>query len=703
MDATAIAATARRDPTTDLLHGCAVPDPYRWLEDGDATACAAWLAGQDAAFTAAARAWPGRDAFRALLADAAGAGGAATPVASPPVWRRGRRFALRRAPGQRLPVLVTAPPGGAERVLLDPLALDPSGAATLDSWRPSPSGRLLAYQVSRGGDERPLLRVLDTARGTAVGGTLAPGRVTAVAWLPDDSGFYYVDTPGHVPGRRLRLHRVGVDPAADPVLLTTDLPQMSVTTAPGGRHVMVSAAPGATSGNLLWLAEHPRAPAAGLRPVLVHDGTADGSRAVLRFAPGGRVYAVTDSGAPFGRLCAVDPARPGSAHWREVVAEDPGAVLGDCAPLTDPATGAPVLLLLLSREGAGVLRVHTADGALIADIPAPGPGGVSRLTAPPDGGPAAWCAYSDFTTPPAVYRVDLGARRCVPDPGGPRRADPPAGARRPEVRALDYPSHDGVPVRLHLVAPSGADGPLPTLLTAYGGFGASTPPAYSPAAAAWVRAGGAYAVAHVRGGGERGTGWHAAGRGAAKPVAIDDFTAAARWLVEQRWTAPDRLAVRGASHSGLLVAAAVTRRPDLYAAAVCSDAVTDMLRYHRFGQGRLWTEEFGTADDPGMFATLLGYSPYHRVRPGTPYPAVLLTCARTDPRVDSLHTRKLAAALQHATASGADRPVLLRCEDGVGHGLRSLDRWLALQTDVLAFCAAHTGLRPPDGAAAEAG
>lgn len=264
------------------------------------------------------------------------------------------------------------------------------------------------------------------------------------------------------------------------------------------------------------------------------------------------------------------------------------------------------------------------------------------------------------------------------------------GVGRSEVRELSYRSFDGTSVGLRVVVPVGAAGPLSVLLTAYGGFGASTPPAYSPVVAAWVRAGGAYAVAGVRGGGEHGAAWHDAGRGPNKPAAVADLLSAADWLVAQGWTTPKRLAVKGASHSGLMAAAALVRRPDLFAAVVCSDALTDMVRYHRFGLGRLWTGEFGTADDADQLATLLTYSPYHLVAPGTRYPAVLLTCPRTDARVDSLHTRKLAAALRHATA--ADRPVLLRCEDGVGHGARSLDRWLGLQADILAFCALHTGL-----------
>lgn len=688
---------ARRDTTVEHLHGHTVADPYRWLEHDHSPECQAWLDGQEQVFTDHAASWSHRTTWRTLLEEASGAGSTVSPMSSPPLWRHGRRFHARAVPGQQLPVLMVTEPDRPARTLLDPLDVDASGTTVLDAWRPSPTGNLLAYQMSHQGDERPRLRVLDVATGEAVDEPLSPGRVTPVAWLGDDTGFFYVHTPEGSPGRRLRLHRIGTGPHHDPVLFTTDLPQFSVTTSPDGRHLMLSAAPGATSGNRLWLAPVPHRPEQELRPVPVFDGTAQGTRAVLKFAPGGRIYAITDDGAPFGRLCAVDPNNPHSRAWETIIAQEQESVLTACVALTDPATAQVRLLTTRTRHGLSDLRLHAGDGTLLAEVEVPGAGHVSRLTAPPEGSASAWFTYTDFTTPPTVHRFDLHERRCVPEtpekPDSPERASGRAAVdERPVVEQAAYTSRDGTAVRMHLITPPGRTGPLPTLLTAYGGFGASTPPAYSASINAWVEAGGAYAIASVRGGGEGGTGWHAAGSGTNKPNAIADFLAAARWLIDQEWSAPDRLAIRGASHSGFMVAAALTQAPELFTAAVCSDSVTDMLRYQYFGLGHLWTQEFGTAQDPAQTGTLLSYSPYHRVRPGTPYPAVLLTCPRVDPRVDSLHTRKMTAALQHATTSG--RPVVLRCESGVGHGPRALDRWLGLQTDVLAFCAVHTGLNP---------
>ena len=234
------------------------------------------------------------------------------------------------------------------------------------------------------------------------------------------------------------------------------------------------------------------------------------------------------------------------------------------------------------------------------------------------------------------------------------------------------------------------DHPRPTVLYGYGGFGISLEPAYSATPLAWVAAGGVYAIAGLRGGTEEGEAWHRAGMREHKQNVFADLHAAADWLVDRGWTSPAQLAISGGSNGGLLVGAALTQRPDAYAAVVCSAPLLDMVRYELFGLGRTWNDEYGTAADPDELGWLLGYSPYHHVTPGTAYPAVLFTVFDGDSRVDPLHARKLCAALQHATAS--DRPVLLRDERDVGHGARSVSRTLGLSVDTMAFLAAHTGL-----------
>jgi prolyl oligopeptidase len=246
---------------------------------------------------------------------------------------------------------------------------------------------------------------------------------------------------------------------------------------------------------------------------------------------------------------------------------------------------------------------------------------------------------------------------------------------------------------MFVVRPEGPRTPRPALLTGYGGFGIHPDPAYSSTALAWVAAGGVYALASLRGGGEEGDDWHRAGHRGRKQNVFDDFHAAAQALVDGGETTPDRLAIMGGSNGGLLVGAALTQRPDLYRAVVCSAPLLDMVRYEHFSLGRTWNDEYGTADDTEELGWLLSYSPYHHVHDGTVYPAVLFTVFDSDTRVDPLHARKMCAALQHATAGDPDtRPVLLRRETDVGHGARSVSRSVALGTDQLAFLAAHTGL-----------
>jgi prolyl oligopeptidase len=268
----------------------------------------------------------------------------------------------------------------------------------------------------------------------------------------------------------------------------------------------------------------------------------------------------------------------------------------------------------------------------------------------------------------------------------------PGAVEVPEVRSeqREFTSADGTTVRMFVLEPPGP-GPRPTLVTGYGGFGISREPAYTTSALAWVAAGGAYAVVSLRGGGEEGDAWHLAGNRANKHNVFDDLHAAAEALIAAGTTTPEQLSILGGSNGGLLVGAALTQRPELYRAVVCSAPLLDMVRYEHFSLGRTWNDEYGTADDPEELGWLLAYSPVHHVHPGTGYPAVLFTVFESDTRVDPLHARKMCAALQHACSS--DLPVLLRRETDVGHDARSVARTVSLAVDQLAFLAAHTGLK----------
>ncbi|HZC63888.1 MAG TPA: prolyl oligopeptidase family serine peptidase [Streptosporangiaceae bacterium] len=701
---------ARRDDLAEDLHGQRVPDPYRWLEDAASADTREWLAVQDTLWAAAEAGLPGRSRLAARLQELMAAG-----YVGAPAWRGPRQFFMRRQPGQEHGALLTAAPGEPERVLIDPAALDPAGLTTLDSWQPDQEGRLLAYQLSSGGDEESELRVLDVVSGAQVDGPLSRCRYSPVAWLPGGQAFYYVRKlpPDQVPPgeeqfhRRVYLHTVGT-PAEQDVLVfgagrdKTNYYDVSVSR--DGRWLVISAAQGTAPRNDVWLADLTGSGPAVPPLQVVQEGV--DARTGMHVGRDGRLYVFTDAGAPRGRLAVSDPAHPEPARWRDLVGPDPTAVLTDFAILDGAGLDRPVLVVSWTRLAISEITVHDlVTGEQTGTLALPGTGhagGAARLgttggiSARPEGGHEAWFGYTDSTTPAAVYHYDARTGEVS------RWAQAPGAVGVPDVRTrqVTFTSKDGTEVAMLVVgggdqtAASRPAQPRPAILYGYGGFGISMVPAYSASILAWVEAGGVYAIAALRGGGEEGEDWHRAGMREHKQAVFDDFHAAAEALIAGGWTTPGQLGISGGSNGGLLVGAALTQRPDLYRAVVCSAPLLDMVRYERFGLGQTWNDEYGTAEDPVELGWLLGYSPYHRVRPGTRYPATLFTVFDNDTRVDPVHAWKMCAALQHATsAPWSERPVLLRREREVGHGARAVSRSVTLSADTLAFLAAQTGLR----------
>ncbi|UGQ09752.1 prolyl oligopeptidase family serine peptidase [Yinghuangia sp. ASG 101] len=692
---------APRSDTVEVLGGHEVPDPFRPLEDADSEATRAWSAAQAEIFATSARGQRARAAFRDRIA-----GLTATGTVGPPVWRGDRHFLRRRLPDQEHAVLLTVDPDGTERVLIDPMALDPSGTTTLDDWRPSLEGDLLAYRVSRGGTEESELFVLDVATGRVVDGPVSRTRESPLAWLPGGHALYVQRNlaPEHVPEderqyhRRVYLHRLGTDPDADDVeVFGADQDKTAffqVTVSADGRYLVVGASEGTAPRNDVWLADltvsGPEAPV--FRPVQT------GVDARSRVLPGrdGRLYILTDLDAPRGRLCVADPGADdlGPDAWTTLVPSDPEAVLEDYAILDGPGLGdAPVLLAAWTRHAVGELTRHDLRTGARTGRVTPGggataaPGSIGVLLERPEGGHEAWFGWSDHRTPSAVHRFDARTGEVSV------WAAAPGAVALPDVhvRLEEFASKDGTTVRVFVIAPTPEpDVPRPTVLYGYGGFAIPMAPGYAPGVLTWVEAGGVYAIACLRGGSEEGEAWHRAGMREHKQNVFDDFHAAAEHLVARGWTAPGGLGISGGSNGGLLVGAALTQRPELYAAVVCSAPLLDMVRYERFGLGRLWTDEYGTVEVPEELGWLLGYSPYHHVQPGVEYPAVLFTVFDGDSRVDPLHARKMCAALQEAQAG--DRPVLLRAESDVGHAERSVSRSVDLSADTLSFLARWTGL-----------
>jgi prolyl oligopeptidase len=691
---------ARRSDDADTLHGTVVPDPYRWLEDPASPESSEWLAAQDALLESGG--WSGdpavHDRLAARVSELLGAG-----LVGAPAWRGERQFFVRRTADQEHAVLLAVDPDGTERVLVDPVEVDPSGATTLDAWQPSKEGDRLAYQLSHGGTEESLLTVVDVVTGERLEEPIDRTRYTPVAWLPGGNAYYYVRriAPELTPEgeeqyhRRVWLHRLGTDPADDVEILGSGLDRTSyfgVTVSMDGRWLVIGASTGTAPRNDLWLADlsDGRLESPDLR-VVQQDVDASTSMHVGR---DGRVYLFTDRDASRGRLMVTSPDDTAYESWTDLVPEDDEAVLEGYAVLDgpgpdgEPPVGGGTLLCVWTRHAVSELTTHAlSTGERTGSVPLPGLGSVAGIAERPEGGYEAWFGYTDHVVPASVYRYDASTGETTLWSEAPGRVEVP----EVHARQVEYASADGTTVRMLVLAPTKEpDRPRPAILYGYGGFSIPMTPGYSAGVLAWVEAGGVYAIAQLRGGSEEGEQWHRDGMREKKQNTFDDFHAAAERLVHDGWTATDRLAISGGSNGGLLVGAAVTQRPELFAAAVCSAPLLDMVRYEKFGLGATWSDEYGTADVPEELGWLLGYSPYHHVRDGVDYPAVLFTVFEGDTRVDPMHARKMCAALQHATSG--TRPVLLRRERDVGHGARALSRSVALTADTLAFAARWTGL-----------
>ncbi|MGK5447325.1 prolyl oligopeptidase family serine peptidase [Streptomyces radiopugnans] len=705
---------ARRDELVEDIFGHRVADPYRWLEESGSPEVTAWSAAQRDLCRAALEALPGRRWLRDRMGELLAAG-----VTGPPVWRGEQRFFMRRRPGQEHAALHVVDAEGGERVLLDPTALDPTGRTTLDTWQLDREGRRLAFQTSTAGDDSGRLYVLDVASGDVIDGPVDRCRRSPVAWLPGGEAFFYVRRlpPEAVPPseeryhRRVWLHHVGTDADRDDELVFgrngPKTASYTVALSADGRRLIVSRAIGAARRNDLWIAD------LGVRgdraPVFVPVQKDVDARTRAVVPRGGRVYLHTDHDAPRGRLAVVDVAdfraagASSPSEWKDLLPEDPHAQLEHFTVLEGPELDRALLLAVRTRHTVSEITVHDLEtGERLGEIATPGAGWVGEIRGREH---EAWFTYTDPFTPVTVLRWD--ARTGTTDvPGSPPGRRTPAGdvgPASPTARTghqITCASQDGAPVRVTVLAPSDRPSrPRPAILYVYGGFGLSYKPLYRPDVVAWVEAGGVYAVAHVRGGGEEGAHWHEAGIRAHKQKSIDDLHAAADALCRAGWTTPSQLVLSGESHGGLLVAAAVTQRPGSCRAALCAAPVLDLVRYERTGLGASWTREYGSAGVPEELGWLLRYSPYHNVREDGDYPAVFLTVSDGDGVVDPLHARKMCAALQHAAGPVPQRDgrglTLLRVEPGVGHGPRATSRALELSVDQLSFAAWQSSLRLP--------
>ncbi|GAA4076683.1 prolyl oligopeptidase family serine peptidase [Nonomuraea soli] len=645
---------APRSDAVERLHGKTLSDPYRWLEDPESAESRGWLAAQESLWRRHAATIPLDSPVLTRIGQAAGAG-----LVTSPRWRGRHRFHLRRTAGQAHPVLFRD-----GHPLLDPNLLDPDGRVSLLAWHPDAEGRRVACQFARSTAAQPALYIVDADTGQVIDGPML-GCGPSLAWPPGGACFFYTRA-GHV----LR-HRIGA-PARDDVRITGEPGDYRLAASDDGRWVILTCVTAA--GDDVWLVD-PLEPGV---PRAVHVGL--DARATVSVGPDGRVYVMTTMGAERGRLCVADAATPG--QWRELVAEDPLATLTGFAVLDGPALGRPVLLVSHTRDAISELALHDLlTGTRLRPVSLPGAGSTGPLVTRARPAYEAFFTYTDHVTPPAILRFDArdrGVETWMQAPGTVGH-EPVTGHR------VTCTSRDGTRIPLTILARRDLRGPRPAILYGFGAFGIPLTPAYSSHVLPWLDAGGVFALAGVRGGGEGGPGWHEAARRGTKQRSFDDLIAAAQALVELGWTTPDRLGLCGESHGGLLVGAVITQRPELCAAAVLVEPVLDMVRYEHSPPAAEWREEYGSADDPVELSWLLSYSPYHHVKPGVAYPATLFVVQRDGARADAMHARKMCAAMQAATTSR--RPVLLRHERGRGSD--------CLARDLLSFMGVHTGLISP--------
>jgi prolyl oligopeptidase len=679
---------AKTEVVEDTLHGHKIADPYRWLENSQAPDTQQYVHEELAYTRSILDPLPGRIQIHQRLTQLLSIGTIGTPQLGGKFY-----FYTRREGTQNQPVLfVREGIHGKDRVLVDVNQLAADGTVALDWWFPSEDGRYVAYGTSASGSEESTLKVIDTASGKLLPDTIERTRFASVAWKKDNSGFYYSRHPkkGDVPPGeevyhvKIFYHTMGTDSAADPLIFgegrkAQDIPGVQLADD-DDRWLLITVFQGWAKSEM-YLQDLK----AGTPPVEITSGK--------DFLYSGEIfqnklYITTNEDAPRSRVLVVDAANPKHENWKEIVPQS-DAVLQNTS-IVGGKLGAQY-----EKNASSLLKLFQLDGKFIADIPLPAIGSVN-------GSGSKWnrqelfFGFQSFTIPPSIYHYDLSSHKTdlwdkVNAPG----IDPSAY----EVNQVWYTSKDGTKVPMFIFHKKGLElnGHNPTLLTGYGGFNISLTPNFVGGRYLWLEHGGIFAVANLRGGAEFGEDWHQAGMLEKKQNVFDDFISAAEFLISQKYTDKEHLAIQGGSNGGLLVGAAFTQRPDLYRAVVCQVPLLDMLRYQNFQIAKLWIPEYGSAEDSKQFDWLYAYSPYHHVKQGTQYPAILFMTADTDTRVDPMHAKKMAALMQAEAANGQsrERPILLRIETKAGHGAgKPITKQIEEGTDIYSFLFWQLGVKP---------
>ena len=672
--------TAKRE-VVNTVHGTAIKDNFQWLEDEKAPDVQAWMKAQDSYTRSELAKAPGREALVKRFTDLFYVDSVGAPV------QAGKRlFYMKTGAKQERAVLyVKDTAEAAERVLLDPNGWGPT---SLGGWVPSQDGKRLAYMKNPNHADEAVMYVLDVESGADLPDVIPGAKYAEPDWVPDGSGFYYewlptdpaipVDArPGYT---EIRYHKLGTDPAKDRVVREkTGDPAtfLASTLSRDGRWHIVYVQHGWSAVDVYV---QDIKSGKGFEPLVV------GQPHVYNVTvEKDKFYVYTNENADKYKVMGGSTRDWKKENWKEIIPEDAASTLQNVS-----VYGGQLALSYL-KDSTSVLKTAKLDGTAPREIPLPGLGAVSAFSGDPSED-TAYIQYSDFLNPRQVYAYSISKGTTKPWAS----VTLPIDAAPYVTEQLWYTSKDGTRVPMFVIHRKDAprDGNNPTMLYGYGGFNVSLVPNFRASIYPFLEAGGIYAIANLRGGGEYGEAWHEAGMGAKKQNVFDDFTAAAEFLIKDGWTNSERLAINGGSNGGLLMGAAMTQHPELYKAVVCQVPLLDMVRYHLFGSGRTWIPEYGSAEDPEQFKTILAYSPYQRITAGTKYPALLMASSDHDDRVDPMHARKFVAGVQDAVPDAA-HPVYLRIEANAGHGgADGVAAAIQAQADIWGFVMRELGVTP---------
>ena len=680
----------RKGDQVDIYHGTKVADPYRWLEDDNSAETKAWVKSQNEVTDKFLNALPQRDAVKKLLTDLYNFEKFGIPS------KEGKRYFWTRNDGlQQQNVLYTATSLiDTPQIAIDPNTLSKDGTVALSGAVPSRDGHYLAYGIAGAGSDWQEWHVRDLSTGKDLPDAIKWVKFSSAEWTPDGKGFFYsrYDAPkdgaaltGSNFYQKLYYHRLSDDQSKDVLVYENRTEKewgFGANVSDDGKFVVINVWKGSGRKNgLLWMALKNGAFAKADPKVITLDFD---SEYTTIGSHGHIIWVKTDKDAPRGKIIAIDLTKTDRTHWKTIVAEAKDTLTAASV------VGGKVFAQYL-KDAAANVKVYATDGKFVRDVTMPGVG-----TAGGFGGrysnAETFFSYTSLTTPSEIYRYDVAT-------GTATLFKRPKTAFNPdefETRQAFVTSKDGTKFPIFIAHKKGLklDASNPTILYGYGGFNVSETPSYRITAATWIKLGGVYVSASIRGGGEYGAAWHDAGTKLKKQNVFDDFIAAAEWLVANKYTQPAKLAINGGSNGGLLVGAVVNQRPDLFGAAVPQVGVMDMLRFHKFTIGWAWVSDYGSSDTADEFKALYAYSPLHTIQSGQKYPSILVTTADHDDRVVPAHSFKYAATLQAAETGEA--PKLIRIETSAGHGAGTpTSKVIQERSDILAFIANALGMQMP--------